>query len=40
MLNKSEKNFSPTTMYNDNVVSETQFYWQLQASDAALLGFY
>lgn len=28
MLNKSEKDFSPTTMYNDYVVSETHFYWQ------------
>lgn len=28
MLNKSEKDFSLTTMYNDSVVSETQFYWQ------------
>ena len=28
MLNKSEKDFSLTTMYNDYVVSETQFYWQ------------
>lgn len=39
-VNKSEKDFSPTTMYNDYVVSETQFYWQSQVSDAALLGFY
>lgn len=35
MLNKSEKDFSPTTMYNDSVVSETQFHWQSQVSDAA-----
>lgn len=33
-LNKSEKDFSPTTMYNDYVVSETQFHWQSQTSDA------
>ncbi len=26
MLNKSEKDFSPTTIYNDYVVSETQFH--------------
>lgn len=35
MLNKSEKDFSLTTMYNDYVVSETQFHWQSQVSDAA-----
>ena len=34
-VNKSEKNFSSITMYNDYVVSETQFHWQLQASDTA-----
>jgi len=34
MLNKSEKDFSPTTIYNDYVVSETQFHWQSQVSDA------
>lgn len=33
-LNKSEKDFSPTTMYNDYVVSERQFHWQSQVSDA------
>lgn len=35
MLNKSEKDFSSITMYNDYVVSETQFHWQSQVSDAA-----
>lgn len=35
MLNKSEKDFSSITMYNDYVVSEIQFYWQSQFSDAA-----
>lgn len=35
MLNKSEKKFSPTTIYNDYVVSETHFYWQSQVLDAA-----
>ena len=35
MLNKSEKDFSPITIYNDYVVSETQFHWQSQFSDAA-----
>jgi len=34
MLNKSEKDVSSTTMYNDSVVSETHFYWQSQFSDA------
>ena len=33
-LNKSEKDFSPTTMYNDYVVSERQFHWQSRSSDA------
>lgn len=32
-LNKSEKDFSPSTMYNDYVVSEQQFHWQSQAND-------
>jgi len=29
-LNKSEKDFSPTTLYNDFAVSETIFHWQSQ----------
>ena len=33
-LNKSEKEFSPTTMYNDYVVNENQFHWQSQTSDS------
>lgn len=32
-LNKSEKDFSPTTMYNDYVVNENQFHWQSQAHE-------
>lgn len=32
-LNKSERDFSPTTMYDDYVVSENQFHWQSQAND-------
>lgn len=33
-LNKSEKEFSPSTMYNDYVVSENQFHWQSQSNDS------
>jgi len=29
-LNKSEKNFSPTTLYEDFAISETLFHWQSQ----------
>ncbi len=29
-LNKSEKDFSPTTLYNDFAISETIFHWQSQ----------
>lgn len=32
-LNKSEKDFSATTMYDDYVVSETQFHWKSQNCD-------
>ncbi|MBI9065626.1 MAG: DUF3427 domain-containing protein, partial [Marinilabiliaceae bacterium] len=31
-LNKSEKNFSPTTLYDDFAISETIFHWQSQNS--------
>lgn len=29
-LNKSEKDFSPTTQYNDYFISESRFHWQSQ----------
>ena len=32
-LNKSEKDFSPSTMYDDYVVSEYQFHWKSKNSD-------
>jgi len=31
-LNKSDKDYSPTTMYQDYVISETLFHWQSQGS--------
>ena len=31
-LNKSEKNFSPTTLYDDFAISEKLFHWQTQNS--------
>jgi superfamily II DNA or RNA helicase len=31
-LNKSEKDFSPTTLYNDFAISETLFHWQSQSA--------
>jgi superfamily II DNA or RNA helicase len=33
-LNKSEKDFSPSTMYDDYVVSENQFHWKSQNTDS------
>lgn len=33
-LNKSDKDFSPSTLYDDYVVSEYQFYWQSQNKDS------
>jgi hypothetical protein len=30
ILNKSEKDFSPTTLYDDFVISENLFHWQTQ----------
>lgn len=32
-LNKSEKEFSPSTMYDDFAISETLFQWQSQSQD-------
>lgn len=32
-LNKSEKEFSPTSMYKDYVISEHKFHWQSQNKD-------
>ncbi len=31
-LNKSDKDYSPTTMYNDYFISETLFHWQSQST--------
>ena len=31
-LNKSDKEYSPTTMYNDYAVNETLFHWQSQST--------
>ena len=31
-LNKSDKEYSPTTMYNDYSISETLFHWQSQST--------
>ena len=31
-LNKSEKDYSPTTMYNDYSINETLFHWQSQST--------
>ena len=31
-LNKSEKDFSPTTMYEDYAINETLFHWQSQST--------
>lgn len=31
-LNKSEKEYSPTTMYNDYSINETLFHWQSQST--------
>jgi hypothetical protein len=30
-LDKSEKDYSPTTMYDDYAISPTLFYWQSQS---------
>ncbi len=34
-LNKSDKDYSPTTMYNDYSINETLFHWQSQSTTAA-----
>lgn len=31
-LNKNEKDYSPTTMYNDYAINDILFHWQSQAS--------
>ena len=33
-LNKSDKDFSPSTLYDDYVVNEYQFHWQSQNKDS------
>lgn len=33
-LNKSEKDFSPSTQYDDYIVNEHQFHWQSQNTDS------
>ena len=33
-LNKSDKDFSPTTQYNDYLINENFFHWQSQNTDA------
>ena len=39
-LNKSDKDYSPTTMYNDYSINETMFHWQSQSttSDSSSTG--
>jgi hypothetical protein len=39
-LNKSDKDYSPTTMYNDYSINETLFHWQSQSttSDSSATG--
>ena len=34
-LNKSDKEYSPTTLYNDYSISETEFHWQSQSTTSA-----
>ena len=34
-LNKSDKDYSPTTMYNDYSISEELFHWQSQSTTSA-----
>ena len=34
-LNKSDKDYSPTTMYNDYSINEWLFHWQSQSTTAA-----
>ena len=37
-LEKSEENYSPTTMYNDYAISDTLFHWQSQNSTRPEFG--
>ena len=37
-LEKTEKNYSPTTMYNDYAISESIFHWQSQNSSKPEVG--
>ena len=39
-LNKSDKDYSPTTLYNDYSINETLFHWQSQSttSEASTTG--
>lgn len=34
-LNKSDKNYSPTTMYNDYAINDKLFHWQSQSTTSA-----
>lgn len=34
-LNNADKDYSPTTMYNDYSINETLFHWQSQSTTAA-----
>ena len=34
-LNKSDKDYSPTTMYNDYSINESLFHWQSQSTTSA-----
>ena len=34
-LNKADKDYSPTTMYQDYSINETLFHWQSQSTTAA-----
>ena len=34
-LNKSDKDYSPTTMYEDYAISNTEFHWQSQSTTSA-----
>lgn len=34
-LNKSDKDYSPTTLYNDYSISETEFHWQSQSTTSS-----
>ncbi|MDE6432550.1 MAG: DUF3427 domain-containing protein, partial [Opitutales bacterium] len=35
-LNKSDKDYSPTTMYNDYSINETMFHWQSQSTTSEI----